>query len=115
MKCGRTESLVTALKRAAIEKERPLWKRIASDLERPTRKRRIVNLWKIEKHAREGEIIVVAGKVLGDGTLTKKITLAAAAYSAEAIRKVTASGGKALTIEELLRKEPDGKGVRIIG
>lgn len=115
MKNNHLTTLVTELKRLAITKERPLWKRIASDLEKPTRRRRTINLWNVEQHAKDGEIVVVPGKVLGDGTLTKKVTVAAYAYSTEAKKKLAAAGGTALSIEELIKKQPDGKGIRILG
>ncbi len=105
-------ALITTLKKAAIERQRPLWKRIATELERPTRARRTVNLWKLEAEAKEGETLLVPGKVLGDGQLTKQVTVAAWAYSAEARRKLDK---RALTIAELLERQPDGKGIRIIG
>ncbi len=115
MKNNQTTSLCVALKRLAIEQKRPLWKRVASDLEAPTRSRRVINLWRIEEQAKDGETIIVPGKVLGDGLLTKKITIAAASCSAEAKRKLTASGSKVLSIEELARKHPDGKDIKILG
>ncbi len=105
-------ALITTLKRQAIEKQRPLWKRIASDLEKPSRQRRAVNLWKLDKFAKDGEIVIVPGKVLGDGVLTKKVTVAAFSYSAEARKKLDKN---AITISELLKKQPDGKGIRIMG
>ena len=115
MKNDQLTTLITQLKRLASEKQRPLWKRVAADLERPTRQRRVVNLWLIEQHAKEGETIIVPGKVLGDGQLTKKVTVAAAGYSEEARRKLAANGSTPLSIEELLTKRPDGTNIRILG
>lgn len=115
MKNDQLTTLITQLKRVAIEKERPLWKRVAADLEKPTRARRIVNLWLIEQYAKDGETLIVPGKVLGDGVLTKKVTVAAASFSDEAKRKLAANGSKALSIEELLKHKPDGKEIRILG
>jgi large subunit ribosomal protein L18e len=115
MKNNQTTALITELKRFAIEQKRPLWKRIATDLEKPTRQRRIINLWKLEKEAKEGETLIVPGKVLGDGTLTKKVTVAAAGFSDEAKEKLAKSGATTLTINELMKQHPDGKGIRIIG
>lgn len=115
MKNKTTTMLVSELKRFAIEKQRPLWKRIAQDLEAPTRHRRIINLWKLEQQAKEGDTIIVPGKVLGDGALTKKVTVGAAGYSADAKKKLAASGSKALTIKELMEQHPDGKNIKILG
>ena len=91
------------------------WKRIAEDVTKPTRQRREVNIYKIEAVAREGETIVVPGKVLSLGELSKKVDVAAMNFSAEARRKIVEAKGKALTIRELLQQNPDGKNVRIMG
>ncbi len=115
MKNEQTTATVRELKRLSIERQRPLWKRIATDLEKPSRRRRIVNLWKVEQLAKEGELIVVPGKLLGDGVLTKKVTVAAASYSAEALKKLAASGCTALSLRELVKAHPDGKNIRILG
>ncbi len=118
MKNAKNEQLTTVvsgLKKLAIERQRPLWKRVAEDLEKPTRQRREVNLWKLDQAAVDGELLVVPGKVLGDGLVTKKVVVGAHAFSSEAVRKLKASGCTILSIEELAKKYPDGKNVRIIG
>jgi large subunit ribosomal protein L18e len=115
MKNDQTTALIATLKRLALEHQRPLWKSVALDLEAPTRLHRVVNLWRVEAMAKDGETLLVPGKLLGDGLLTKKVTIAAVACSAEAKKKVQASGGKLLTIEELAKKRPDGKDIRILG
>ncbi len=115
MKNKQTTALIRELKRLAIEQQRPLWKRVASDLAKPTRQRRVLNLWRLEQHVTDGETVIVPGKLLGDGILTKKVTVAAASFSDEARRKVRASGGAVLTIEELLQQRPDGKDLKILG
>jgi len=107
--------LIESLKIAAIEKNVPLWKRIAVDLEKPTRNRREVNVFKIEKFARDGEIIVVPGKVLGSGALSKKVTVAALSFSDSARDKIKSIHGETLRIAELLEKNPQGSKVRIMG
>jgi large subunit ribosomal protein L18e len=91
-----------------------LWKRVASDLEKPTRIRRKVNINKIDKNIRDNEIALVPGKVLSVGELTKKITVAAYQFSESAKEKIN-SVGKAITIKELIKENPKGKRIRIIG
>lgn len=93
----------------------PFWKRIMHDLQKPTRQRRIVNVYKIEKFAREGETVVVPGKVLSMGDLNKKVTVAALTFSEEASRKIHEAKGTVLSIQELLQKNPEAKKVRILG
>ena len=91
------------------------WSRIVKDLKRSTRQRREVNVYKIDKFAREGETVIVPGKVLSLGELSKKVDVAALQFSAEAKRKILEAKGKALTINELLKQNPEGKKVRILG
>ena len=107
--------LITELKTLAIEKKRPLWKRIATALEGPTRQKREVNVFKLSKYAKDNEIIIVPGKVLGSGVIEKKVTVAALSFSQGAAEKIKAHKGEALSIRELMQKNPDGKGIRIMG
>ncbi|RME32000.1 50S ribosomal protein L18e [Candidatus Woesearchaeota archaeon] len=115
MKNQQLTTVIAELKRLAIERKRPLWKRVATDLEKPTRQRRVVNLWRVDQVAKEGELIVVPGKLLGEGELTKKVTIAAAQYSESARAKLAANGSTLMSLTELTKKVPDGKNVRIIG
>ncbi|MAG45495.1 MAG: 50S ribosomal protein L18e [Nanoarchaeota archaeon] len=107
--------LIRDLKKLSTQQKVQLWKRIASDLEKPTRIRRTVNLYKIEKHTRQGEIALVPGKVLSVGTLTKKIEISAYQASEQAIEKINKAGAKFLSLQELMKNNPNGKKVRIIG
>jgi len=84
--------LLQLLKKTAIENKVGVWKRVATDLEKPTRKKRLVNVYKIEKYAKDDEIVVVPGKVLGTGDFTKKITVAAYSFSTDAQNKINKNG-----------------------
>ncbi len=100
-------------KAARINKAR-VWSYVAELLERPRRKRVEVNISKIERYAKPGETIVVPGKVLGAGNLTKPVTVAAMAFSISAIEKIRAAGGRPIHILELVKENPRGSGVRVI-
>tara|TARA_Y100000310_G_scaffold250395_1_gene256600 strand:+ start:4140 stop:4490 length:351 start_codon:yes stop_codon:yes gene_type:complete len=106
-----TRNLIQELKKHSASQKTNFWKSIATNLEKSTRQRRKVNLSKIEKHAKDNETIIVPGKVLGTGSLTKKVTIAAFQFSDSAKNKVKDH----LTIHQLMKKNPTGKGVRIIG
>jgi len=114
MKNTITEGLVQTLRKASIEQQSPLWKRVAEDLEKPTRKRRIVNVFKLDAHTKDGDVVLVPGKVLGEGELTKKLTVAAFAFSDEARMKISKQG-KAITIAELMKSHPKGQKVKLLG
>jgi large subunit ribosomal protein L18e len=115
MKNEQLQALIGNLKKASAENDSKIWKSIAFDLEKPTKKRAVVNLSKIDRYSENDDVIVVPGKVLSMGTLTKKITIAAYNYSSDALDKIKESGSKAVTIEELAKKNPKGNKVKIIG
>jgi len=92
-----------------------LWKRVALDLEKPTRQRRVVNLSRISRHTKENETIVVPGKVLGSGSLSHKLTIAAFQYSDSAKEKLEKSKSKIVSLLEISKESPAGKRIRIIG
>lgn len=92
-----------------------LWKRLAKELDRPTRSRREVNLSRIQRFAKDNDVILVPGKVLSTGVLQKKVNVAAWNFSAAAMEKIKAAGGKTLSIADLVKANPKGTGVKIIG
>ncbi len=108
---GPTDIHVRKLISTLKKMDKPIAKRVAKDLERPRRIRRVVNLFKIDKYANEGDIVIVPGKVLGVGDLTKKITISALSYSKSALEKIKASGSKVIPLEEGVKQ----KGVKLIG
>ena len=108
-----TRSLIEELNRAGIKT--PAWKAVSKGLKRPGRKSYEVNILRLEKHSKSNDNIVVPGIVLGTGILTKPITVAALRFSDSAKEKITKAGGKALSIEELLKLNPEAKKLRIMG
>jgi len=107
--------LIHELKKQANEKEAPIWKDIAVRLEKPLRNWPEVNLDKISKYASDKETALIPGKVLSTGALTKKITIAAWSFSDNAQEKIKKAGGKHISIEELMKSNPNGKNIRILG
>ncbi len=106
--------IIASLKKLSKDKKVNIWNAIAKDLSKPARIRRKVNLSKIEAYVKTGETIIVPGKVLGTGNLSKKVTVASWNFSESAIKKINKLG-KTMTIEELMNKNPKGSKVRIIG
>lgn len=103
------------LKKRSSEQDVNIWKRVAVDLEKPTRQRRVVNLSSISRHTKENEIIVIPGKVLGAGDLSHKITISAFQFSDGAKEKIEKAGSKIVPLLELSKENPSGKGIKIIG
>ncbi len=109
------QELIGELKKRANEQSVNLWKRVALDLEKPTRQRRVVNLSRINRYTEENEVIVVPGKVLGTGSLNHKLTIAAFQYSDGAKEKLEKSKSTVVSLLELSKESPSGKKIRIIG
>lgn len=107
-----TRTLITSLKKAG--KTIPLWKRVSEELESSTRRMAAVNLSKLNKVVHDGETALVLGKVLSTGDLSQKMTVAAFSYSEVARTKILAQKGEALSLSELLKKNPQGKMVRLV-
>lgn len=103
--------LVEELKKTGTSKKAAIWKTVAEELLKPTRRMREVNLNKINRVTKENDTIVVPGKVLGSGNLDHKVNVYAFNFSESAKQKL----GSSLSIQELLKKNPKGSGVRIIG
>jgi len=108
-------SLINELKKNAIKNEAPIWKDIALRLEKPSKNWPEVNLDRISKYINTKETALIPGKVLSDGNLDKKVTIAAWKFTDKAIYKIKKSGGKVVKIEELMKTNPKGKDIRIMG
>jgi len=119
MKSGPTneelKSLLADLKARGHKDKSPLLLRLAKDLGKSTRNRRIVNLSKINRYTKDGETVVVPGKVLAAGELDHTVTIAAWKFSAQAIDKIQKSNSKAMQITELINQEMKGKRIRVFG
>jgi len=108
-------NLIHELKKQSIEKEAPIWKDIALRLEKPSQNWSEVNLNRISKYVHEKETALIPGKVLSTGTLTKKVSIAAWSFSDKAVEKIKKAGGTTMSIEDLMKKNPSGKDIRIMG
>ncbi|MBT3464979.1 50S ribosomal protein L18e [archaeon] len=115
MKNQQLTSLVMELKEVSRKNNVNIWKRVASDLERPSRLLREVNLTRLNRYCKANDVVVVPGKVLSMGLLDKKITIAAYKFSKSALIKIKESGSSAISIYDLAKKNPKGSKVRIIG
>jgi len=108
-------ALITELRKSARVDGANIWSAVAENLSRPARIRREVNILSINKSTKAGETVVVPGKVLGDGTLDHKIVIAAYKYSEKAKKKIEESGGRLISIKELMKENPKGANIRLLG
>ena len=94
-----------------LSKEKaPVWRAVVEELSRPRRIRRSVNLLRINRFTKEGDSVVVPGKVLSLGDLDHKVHVYAVGFSELAKKKIERSGS-ARSLEEAIGK----KGLKIIG
>ncbi len=106
--------LVAELRRAARAHKAPVWGSVADRLEGARHRVVPINVGQLERLTEAGETVAVPGKLLADGTLSKRLTIGALGYSEEARAKVHGAGGSALTLAALVKARPDGSGVRLL-
>ena len=104
------KKLIRALKELSRKENVKIWKAVAKNLEKSNRIRRKVNLYKINKYTKNNDTVVIPGKVLGIGDLNHKVLIAAFQFSKSAEEK-----SKGISIEELMKKNPKGKGIKVMG
>lgn len=107
--------LINFLKKKSRENKVNIWKDIAERLAKPNKKRIAVNLSRLNRHTQKNDVVAVPGKVLGAGELSHPITVAAFAFSEKAKEKIKAARGKCLSYFDLIKKNPKGSNVKIIG
>ena len=108
------KKLIEDLKKKAFDTKSDFLKDISEKLNKTRRQRIEVNIAHIERYANKDEIVVVPGVVLGYGELSKPLTISAWKFSKQAREKIEKIKGKALTIEELVEKNPKGTNVKIL-
>jgi large subunit ribosomal protein L18e len=102
------------LERAGKKEKASVWSVASEMLSRPASLKVEVNLGRISRMAKDGEAIFVPGKVLGSGLIDKKVTLGAFVFSSSARSKIQAAGGSALSVDQFVKKFPDGSGVKLV-
>ncbi|HEY9399833.1 MAG TPA: 50S ribosomal protein L18e [Nitrososphaeraceae archaeon] len=109
------ENTIWTLRNALKKNKVPIWKAVIKQLSRSRSNRREVNIGQLAHVTKDKEVVVVPGKILGSGEISHKLTLWCFTISEVATRKILDAGGKILPLDSLIKKYPDGKGVRIIG
>jgi len=103
---------VVALERKGRKEKIAIWRDAARYLAAPHSTETEVNVGHL---ARLGDgPVVVPGKVLGNGPVDKKLVVGAFSFSSSARKKIEAAGGEALSMEEFLKRFPEGSGVTLV-
>jgi large subunit ribosomal protein L18e len=107
--------MASDLKKASTKNDAPIWSKLAEYALKPAIARRDINLNRINQLTKENDTVVFPGKVLGTGSISHKITLYSFSISKSAAAKVLENGGKLITYSDLIKQNPTGKGVVLLG
>jgi large subunit ribosomal protein L18e len=107
----RTLELVNLLRKKAVEDKVRVWKVVAERLSHSARRIAEVNLYDIDRHSKDGDTVVVPGKVLSTGVLSHRVRIAAHKFSASAADKIRKSGSECMSIADIVKDNPKGKGI----
>ena len=105
---------VELVKTIIAAKKNKSWIKIAEILSGPRKNRINLNLNEIDKKVEEEDIVVIPGKVLSQGGVNKKIKIVALNFSDKAKEKLLKSKCEILSIIEEIKKNPAGKGIKIL-
>ena len=107
--------LIRDLKKYSRENQTDLWQCLARHLSKSKRSRIAVNLSRLNRYTKDGETVVVPGKVLGAGNAKHPLNVAAFAFSEKAQSKIHLAKVNCLSIRDLMKKNPSGKNVKVMG
>lgn len=108
------QALIAELRSRGHKEDSKFLLKMADELSKSSRSRAKVNISRIEKSCGAKEEAIVPGKLLADGILTKRVTVACFSSSEAARKKIEGAGGKIISIAQMVEKNPKGTGVRII-
>ena len=97
-----------------IARKNKAWHEITKIISGPTRQYSSVNLEQIDKETKIGDTVVIPGKVLSQGEISKKIAVIALNFSEKAKEKLLKTKSQAITLLEEIKKNPDAKGLRMM-
>lgn len=91
------------------------WANVEEMILKPRSRRPEVNVGKISKLTKENDIVLVPGKLLGDGLIDHPVTVGALSASKSAIKKIVEAGGTFLPLTEFVERFPEGSNVKVLG
>ncbi len=92
----------------------PEWLKIARILSASTRKYSSINLFEIDKGTTPGDTVIILGKVLSKGELTKKVRICALSISMEAKEKLKITKSEFVPLINEIKSNPKAEGVKIL-
>jgi len=105
---------IDTLVRVSRESNSTIWRDIAERLSGGSRRYASINVGKINRLSKEGDIVIVPGSVLGSGVINKKVTLSALKISKSAMEKLQRSGSSFKPIKQFATENPKVKNPKIL-
>lgn len=90
------------------------WVKYVKLLSQPTKKHSSINLKKIDKQTSMGDTVLIPGRVLSSGEITKKIRICSFGISKEALENLSKTKSEWATILDEIKKNPKAEGIKII-
>ena len=92
----------------------PAWIKLSKILSAPQSNYSELNLSKIDSETTEGDTILVPGRILSKGEISKKIRICSLSISAPALEKLKQTKSEYATILEEIKKNPKAEGIKIL-
>ena len=108
------KSAAVMLERKGRKEKAAIWKEASETLLTTSSRRVEVNLGHLSGIVSKATAVLVPGKVLGSGLLTRKLVVGAYSYSGAARKKIEVAGGLALGVQDFVKKYPKGSGVLLV-
>jgi large subunit ribosomal protein L18e len=105
---------IAALKKTGRKNKAQIWLRVAEFLGKPKRARVAINVSRIARNTKKGEIVAVPGKVLATGSISHAIHIGAFNFSQTARDKIQTAGGSCMSLSKLADDHPKGSKIKIL-
>jgi len=106
--------MIIALKRKGRQNKAMVWLRVADFLAKPRRSRIAVNVSRIARNTKRGEVVAVPGKILAAGSIGHSVHVGAFKFSQTARVKIEKAGGSCVSLSKLADEHPEGSKIRIL-
>jgi len=92
----------------------PAWIKFAKLLSQSTKLQSAINLKEIDEKTKLGDLVLIPGRVLSVGEITKKIRICSFGISNQAKEKLTKTHSEWINILDEIKRNPKAEGFKII-
>jgi large subunit ribosomal protein L18e len=105
---------IADLKRTGRKNKARIWLRVAELLAKPKRSRVAINVSRLARNTKKGDVVAVPGKVLASGSIDHAIHIGAFNFSRMARAKIQKAGGSCISLSKLADDHPKGSKIKIL-